>query len=686
MSVSISKMSVMLTGTHAPFVRSMSEAGNGVDGFAARVARSSSVLTGMVGGLGAAAVAAGVAGAAMHTLGKASQFEDALADARAAANLSAEQYDRLAASSLSASKTLGLKPTGLVQGATELLKAGMDIDRVLGGAAESVAQFAKVGRMEAGEAAVTLNDASNVFAKDGMSTARTADTISRAADGASISIRDVAMALSMSGAVAGGANQTLADTTAAIGVLGNNGVKGSDAGTSLKTFLLRLQTGAESAGETMDRLGINVRDASGAMKPMREIVAELEAKLGGLTGKARDQALLKLFGTDAIRAGQILLKAGVKGWDDYQRSLGGAMTVAEKYATLQDTVTGAMDAASSAADRLSIVVGGRLAKAFDATESIKSMSEAVETFADVGLGRLESQWGAAGFAGETAGMKMVNALEGAAQSAAWLADHLENLGYLNNQLNAAVSPVFEAIGRPFSEDFADALAADAAKSRAYLAQDFSGHSNAQATKIFFDEVRRKMEASQKAAAAVAGPKADGGGWNIDWDAKHAPASGDFDSSGWQDAAVQQIQQAATETDWFMGKLADGVVGWAEKLANDARSRLGGEAARIFEQTRTPLEKFQAEMEKVQQLAALGLIDADTLARAEANAASDFAGMRGPREVEALERRFASAFDDGRGTDKRQEQALALAREQVKRLASIEKNTRAEPEKVVSIPR
>ena len=137
----------------------------------------------------------------------------------------------------------------------ELLKAGMPLEKVLNGAGEAAIQFAKVGQMNVAQAAVVMSDAMSVF---GVDANKAANAISSAADASSTSIEGLAQAFSMTSAVAALANQKIDDVSAALAILANNGVKGSDAGTSLKTMLMRLMAPADDAVGALDQLGLTV--------------------------------------------------------------------------------------------------------------------------------------------------------------------------------------------------------------------------------------------------------------------------------------------------------------------------------------------------------------------------------------------------------------------------------------------
>lgn len=283
-----------------------------------------------------------------------SSYEDAMAALRANAQPTADELKRIESAIMNMSRSTGKGPAEVALAMGELRKAGMDLESVLGGATEATLEFARVAEMEAAEAAVVLNDAVTLFGTDATSAA---NALTRAADASSISVREVAQSFSQGGSQARDAGLAIEEAAQAIAILGQNGVKGSDAGTSLKTMLVRLQTGAESAGEMMELLGINVRDARGNMMGMRGIIGELQASLAGLSSESRDQALFKLFGTDAIRAGSILLRDGVEGWDRFSAAMEEGLPVADKYAILMDSLSGSAQKAWSALQRVGIAVG-----------------------------------------------------------------------------------------------------------------------------------------------------------------------------------------------------------------------------------------------------------------------------------------------------------------------------------------
>lgn len=321
-----------------------------------------------VGGIGLG-VAAGL-GAGVKAF---STFEDAMASLKANAKPTAAELAKIESAVSTIGKATGTGPAQVASAFSELLKAGLPLEKVLGGVAEATLKFAKVAEIDAAEAATVLTDAMNVFKVDATTAV---DTLSRAADASSISLQDVTQSFSQVSAVAKLAGLSIGETATAIAILGNAGIKGSDAGTSLKTMLQRLQAPADEGAKAIQQYGIQVRDANQHMKPMQAIVAELQARLGGLNDAAKDEALKDIFGSDAIRAGSVLMSAGAKGFAEFTGKMQEGLPVAEKFAVLMDTLSGFGQKAQAAFERLGVEVGAILAP------SIREAAQQVASFVD----------------------------------------------------------------------------------------------------------------------------------------------------------------------------------------------------------------------------------------------------------------------------------------------------------------
>lgn len=329
---------------------SLSSVGQGLQNVGQLASRTGMAMT--------AGITVPVTAMAYNAVGAFGRMEQGLLDLQAAANPTEQELALIRKAVMQLSKELGMDPAVITGAFSELLKAGVSLETVLDEAAAAAVQFARVGQLTGEVASTILADSLTVF---GESANRTVNILSSAADASSISIGQIAEAFAQASAVAGSANQSLEDVAAAIAVLGNYGVKGSDAGTSLKTMLLRLMAPADKAAQVIEQYGLNVRDSNGQMRPFVELIGELQSKLGVLDQETRDNALFDLFGQDAIRAAQIFIKTGTDGFDGIKESMDGALTVAQKYQKQMEGLHGSWTGFLAAIERFSRVVGGTLA-------------------------------------------------------------------------------------------------------------------------------------------------------------------------------------------------------------------------------------------------------------------------------------------------------------------------------------
>ena len=315
------------------------------------------------GGGRLAAAGIGMAAPIAAAVRQGAAFESTLLNIKASTGATAAEIDKIKASSMAMSQALGVGPTEAAQGMLELLKAGMSLDTVLGGAGETALAFAKVGEMDVGQAAVVMSDAMNVFK---VSADTAANALSSAADASSTSIAQMSEAFSMSSAVAGLAGQSIEDLSATLAILANNGVKGSDAGTSVKTMLMRLMAPADDAAAALTQVGLSTqsfRGADGKMKPMVEIIDTLNQAMGGLDQTAKDDVFRRIFGADAIRAASILATAGVDGFEGMRDAMTKALPVGEKYKILMSGLAGSGSQVLAAMQRMAIAISDAVAPA-----------------------------------------------------------------------------------------------------------------------------------------------------------------------------------------------------------------------------------------------------------------------------------------------------------------------------------
>jgi len=237
---------------------------------------------------------------------------------------------------------------------TSLAKAGLDVQDSLDGT-RGVLQLATAAQIENAEATELVASALNAFGLSGVEATHVADLLTGAANEAQGSISDMGIALQQSSAVARQAGLNLEDTVAFITLLARAGIRGSDAGTSLRTALLRLIAPTEIAQKQLQALGITVLNAQGAVRP--EVFAELQEALSQLNATARNQILRKIFGQDAIRAAVIFGREGTAGLNEVREATNQAGLAAELATARTQGFSGQIEALKNNLSTLGVTLG-----------------------------------------------------------------------------------------------------------------------------------------------------------------------------------------------------------------------------------------------------------------------------------------------------------------------------------------
>jgi TP901 family phage tail tape measure protein len=224
-------------------------------------------------------------------------------------------------------------------------------------AARGVLQLSAAAQIGNAQAAEITANALNTFGLAGTDATRVANLLAGGANASSAEITDMAAAIQMSGSVAASMGVPIEDLTTAIALMANAGIAGSDAGTSLKTMLMRLGAPTNEAAALMRDLGVNVFDASGTMLPMEQIIGQFSGALGGMTMEQRNAALATLFGADAIRAANVVLMGGTDAFNAMETAVTAEGQAQALAAAQTSGFQGSLDGLRSTVETVLLTVG-----------------------------------------------------------------------------------------------------------------------------------------------------------------------------------------------------------------------------------------------------------------------------------------------------------------------------------------
>ncbi|MFZ4870944.1 phage tail tape measure protein [Enterococcus faecium] len=199
-----------------------------------------------------------------------------------------------------------------------------------------------------------------------------ADVFARAAADTNAEVGDMGEALKYVAPVANSMGISLEETAAAIGIMSDAGIKGSQAGTTLRGALSRLARPTKAMQDTMDNLGVSFYDADGKMKPLKTQVELLKKAFEGLTPEQQQNALVTLYGQESLSGMMALIDKGPDSLGKLTKSLKDSDGAADNMArTMQDNMNSSIEQMFGAFESAAIVIQKILAP------SIKKVADAI---------------------------------------------------------------------------------------------------------------------------------------------------------------------------------------------------------------------------------------------------------------------------------------------------------------------
>ena len=312
----------------------------------------SKLITTGIAAAGVAATALGVAAIKM-----AADFDASMSTVQANTGASADEMNQLRQAAIDAGADTIYSATESADAINELGKAGLSTSDILSGGLSGALNLAASDGMAVGDAAELMATTLKQFNLTGAQSSQVADALAAGAGKAVGSAHDLGLALNQAGMVSHSFGISMQETTGTLAAFADSGMIGSDAGTSLKAMLISLANPSTKATNLMKELGINAYDAQGNFIGLSGLAGVLKDKLSGLSQEQRNQALATIFGTDAIRAANVLYEQGAEGIDDWTKAVSESGFAAEQAAAKNNNLKGDLENLSGSFESLMISLG-----------------------------------------------------------------------------------------------------------------------------------------------------------------------------------------------------------------------------------------------------------------------------------------------------------------------------------------
>ncbi|MHA7612289.1 phage tail tape measure protein [Weissella viridescens] len=271
------------------------------------------------------------------------QFEESMSKVKATSGASASEMENLTAQARKLGKDTAFSAQEASEGMQELASAGFNAKEIMA-AMPGVMDLAAVSGHNVGLAAQVTGATLRSFGLDASQAGHMADVLAKASADTGAETEDMGESMKYAAPIAHQLGLSVEETAAAVGIMADNGIKGSQAGTTLRGALTRLAKPTAAMTDVMNEYGLSFFDAKGEMLPFGDILKQLQTKLGGVDKKTRSAALTTLFGKEAL-SGMMALVGTTPGkfsklTDGLKHSDGAAKDMAE---TMQDNAKNSIE-------------------------------------------------------------------------------------------------------------------------------------------------------------------------------------------------------------------------------------------------------------------------------------------------------------------------------------------------------
>lgn len=241
-------------------------------------------------------------------------------------------------------------------GMENLASAGFSVEEIMG-AIPGVLDLAAVSGGDVAASSEAMASSLRAFGLEATDAGHVANVFAKAAADTNAETGDMAEAMKYVAPVAKAMGLSLEETAASIGIMSDAGIKGSQAGTTLRGALSRIAKPTKAMVKSMEALGVSFYDANGNMIPLREQIGQLKKATEGLTQEEKNRHLVTLYGQQSLSGMLALMEAGPDKLDKLTDALINSNGAAQKMAeTMQDNLKSKIEQMFGAMESAAIII------------------------------------------------------------------------------------------------------------------------------------------------------------------------------------------------------------------------------------------------------------------------------------------------------------------------------------------
>ena len=299
----------------------------------------------------------GLAGASVKT---AADFEASMSNVKAITGATGEDFEKLKTLAQDLGKTTAWSASEVAEAMQYTGMAGWSAQQNIDGLA-GVLNLASATGTELASTSDILTDAISAFGDTAADSARYADVMTAASTNANVNVELLGESYKYVGSLAGTMGYEIDQVTTALAAMGNQGVKGSQAGTSLKNAISNLAAPTDAMQKAMDQLGISIVNSDGTMKSFEDVIDNLQGSFAGLTEDQQAAYAKTLFGKNAMAGMLAVINTSAEDYDKLADAISNSGGAAENAANTQlDNLQGQLTLLKSAVEGIAISFGNKM--------------------------------------------------------------------------------------------------------------------------------------------------------------------------------------------------------------------------------------------------------------------------------------------------------------------------------------
>ncbi|MCR5811221.1 MAG: phage tail tape measure protein [Lachnospiraceae bacterium] len=337
-------------------------------------------------------VSTAAAGLGAVSIKTSADFDSAMSQVAAVSGAVGEDFDALREKAREMGAKTKFSASEAADAMNYMAMAGWKTEDMLSGI-EGIMNLAAASGEDLATTSDIVTDALTAFGLTAQDSGHFADLLAAASSNANTNVSMMGETFKYCAPIAGALGYTAEDTAEAIGLMANAGIKSSQAGTSLRTIMTRLQGELELSGEALGDVTIQTANADGTMREFSDIIADCRGAFSKMTESEKATAAETLVGKNAMSGFLALMNAAPGDIEKLESAIStcsdevdGYSGAAEKMAAvMQDNLNGQITILKSQMQELAISFGDALMPA------VRKVVTAVQGFVDKLNGMNESQ-------------------------------------------------------------------------------------------------------------------------------------------------------------------------------------------------------------------------------------------------------------------------------------------------------